>query len=90
MMHERGVSSQQAVTGRLWPPLGQRSPLREHLCAEWVWSFAHIAQVACFCLQTVWWCVRGALQQMFERKMAVEEPVKAKINVQVRIKISNA
>ena len=27
---------------------------------------------------------------MFERKMAVEQPVKAKINVQVRIKISNA
>ena len=25
---------------------------------------------------------------MFERKMAVEQPVKAKINVQVRIKIT--
>ena len=34
--------------------------------------------------------VRGALQRMFERKMAVEQPVKAKINVQVRIKICNA
>ena len=31
--------------------------------------------------------VRGALQQMFERKMAVEQPVKAKIIVQVRIKM---
>ena len=31
--------------------------------------------------------VRGALQRMFEKKMAVEQPVKAKINVQVRIKI---
>ena len=31
--------------------------------------------------------VRGALQRMFERKMAVEQPVKAKINVQVRIKM---
>ena len=34
--------------------------------------------------------VRGALQRMFERKLAVEQPVKAKINVQVRIKIRNA
>ena len=32
-------------------------------------------------------CVRGALQWVFERKMAVEQPVKAKINVKVRIKI---
>ena len=29
--------------------------------------------------------VRGALQRMLERKMAVEQLVKAKINVQVRI-----
>ena len=34
--------------------------------------------------------VRGALQRVFERKMAVEQPVKAKIIVQVRIKINNA
>ena len=31
--------------------------------------------------------VRGVLQRMFERKMAVEQPVKAKINMQVRIKM---
>ena len=37
-----------------------------------------------------WYFIRGALQRMFERKMAVEQPVKAKIKVQVRIKISNA
>ena len=30
--------------------------------------------------------VRGALQRMLERKMGVEQPMKAKINVQVRIK----
>ena len=34
--------------------------------------------------------VRGALQWMFERKMAVEQPVKEKITVQVRIKVNNA
>ena len=41
-------------------------------------------------MENYWYSVRGALQRMFERKMAVEQPVKAKINVQVRIKMCSA
>ena len=41
-------------------------------------------------ITNVWWgnpTTRGALQRMFERKMAVGQPVKAKIIMQVRIKM---